>query len=72
MKRAAFLKTLLASLAIGKLPLEVTKEFRKIYLLQCFAAGFQYYEGMKQIMKMKEGDLLECFRIEERKRTLDE
>lgn len=40
MDRSSFLKKLIASLVIGKLPLEVTKQFRKIYLLQCFVAGF--------------------------------
>jgi hypothetical protein len=62
MHRSDFLKRLLASLTIGKLPLELTKEFRKIYLLQNFVSGFQYYEGMKLLDKMKEGDLLELVR----------
>src|SRR5947208_3056074 len=34
----------IASIAIGKLPVSLTKDFRKIYLLQCFVAGFLHYE----------------------------
>ena len=37
----------IASIAIGKLPVSITKDFRKIYLLQCFVAGFRHYEGMQ-------------------------
>jgi len=62
MKRGTFLKQLIASLAIGKLPVAVTKDFRKIYLLQCFVAGFRFYEGMNLLSDMKEGDLLELKR----------
>ncbi|MDX2049239.1 MAG: HIRAN domain-containing protein [Chitinophagaceae bacterium] len=62
MNRSAFLKRLIASLTIGKLPVNMTREFRKIYLLQCFIAGFRYYEGMKLLHNMKEGDLLELVR----------
>ncbi|MGB4845427.1 MAG: HIRAN domain-containing protein [Ferruginibacter sp.] len=62
MNRVDFLKKLITSLTIGKLPLEVTKEFRKIYLLQCFVAGFRHYEGMLLLKEMKEGDLLELIR----------
>lgn len=62
MHRSEFLKTLLGSLAIGKLPVSITKEFRKIYLLQCFVAGFRHYKGMELLEQMKEGDLLELVR----------
>jgi HIRAN domain len=62
MNRSAFLKKLLASIAIGKLPVSETKDFRKIYLLQCFLAGFRYYEGMRLLNEMKEGDLLALVR----------
>ncbi len=62
MNRTDFLKNLFASLTIGKLPLEITREFRKIYLLQCFVAGFRHYEGMNLLDRMKEGDLLELVR----------
>jgi hypothetical protein len=57
--RSVFLKKLIASITIGKLPVSVTSSFRKIYLLQCFVAGFRYYEGMQQLDRLKEGDLLE-------------
>lgn len=62
MNRSGFLKQLIASIAIGRLPVSVTKDFRKIYLLQCFVAGFRYYEGMQMLDTMKEGDLLELVR----------
>lgn len=62
MKRSDFVKKLIASVVIGKLPLSMTKDFRKIYLLQCFVAGFRHYEGINFIDKMKEGDLLELVR----------
>jgi HIRAN domain len=62
MHRSVFLKKLIASLAIGRLPVTVTKQFRKIYLLQCFVAGFRFYEGMQLLGQMKAGDLLELRR----------
>ncbi len=62
MRRTDFLKALLGSLAIGKLPVALTKNFRKIYLLQCFVAGFRFHKGMQLLAEMKEGDLLELVR----------
>lgn len=62
MNRSNFLKQLIGSIAIGKLPVSLTKDFRKIYLLQCFVAGFRHYEGMQLLGNMKEGDLLELVR----------
>lgn len=62
MDRSSFLKKLLGSIAIGKLPVSVTRDFRKIYLLQCFVAGFRHYEGMQLLGQMKPGDLLELVR----------
>jgi hypothetical protein len=58
MNRSAFLSKLIASVVIGKLPQSITSHFRKIYLLQCFIAGFRHYEGMQLLPQMKEGDLL--------------
>lgn len=62
MNRSSFLSQLLSSIAIGKLPVSLTKDFRKIYLLQCFVAGFRHYEGMELLPQMKEGDLLSLVR----------
>ncbi len=62
MNRAGFLQTLISSIAIGKLPVSLTKDFRKIYLLQCFIAGFRHYEGVHLLPQLKEGDLLELVR----------
>lgn len=67
MNRSNFLKQLIASIAIGKLPVSLTKDFRKIYLLHCFVAGFRHYEGMQLLNDMKEGDLLELVREPENK-----
>lgn len=62
MNRSLFLKQLIASVAIGRLPVSLTKNFRKIYLMQCFVAGFRHYDGMQLLDSMKEGDLLELVR----------
>ncbi len=62
MNRSLFLRQLIASVAIGRLPVSLTKDFRKIYLMQCFVAGFRHYEGMQLLDSMKEGDLLELVR----------
>lgn len=62
MDRSSFLQLLFGSLAIGKLPKSITQEFRKIYLLQDFVAGFRFYEGLNLLTQMKEGDLLELVR----------
>jgi len=62
MNRSTFLSKLIASVAIGKLPVSLTQNFRKIYLLQCFVAGFRHYQGMEILSLMKEGDLLALVR----------
>lgn len=62
MNRSSFLTKLIASVALGKLPVSLTKDFRKIYLLQCFVAGFRFYDGMNMLDTMKDGHLLELVR----------
>jgi hypothetical protein len=62
MLRIDFLKKMLAGAVIGKLPINETAQFRKMYLLQFFIAGFSYYEGVKNLDKMQAGDLLELVR----------
>lgn len=62
MNRSAFLQKLITSFVVGKLPISLTKDFRKIYLLQCFVAGFRHYEGINLLGSMKEGHLLELKR----------
>jgi HIRAN domain len=62
MHRSEFLQQLLFSVFVGKLPVSITKDFRKIYLLQCFVAGFRHYLGMEHLNEMQEGDLLEMIR----------
>lgn len=62
MHRSEFLQQLLSSVFVGKLPISITKDFRKIYLLQCFVAGFRHYLGMEHLNEMQEGDLLEMIR----------
>lgn len=65
MNRYGFIKQLIASIAIGKLPVSITKDFRKLYLLQCFVAGFRHYERMDLLESMKEHDLQELVREQE-------
>ncbi len=62
MHRSQFLKSMFASAVLGRLPVALTSEFRKVYLLQCFVAGFQFHEGMDYLEEMKEGDLLKLER----------
>lgn len=53
MKRSTFLKSILGVGALATISYEVSKEFEKIYLLQCFVRGFQYYEGPRLLSKIK-------------------
>jgi len=46
MSRSGFLQQLIASIAIGKLPVSLTNDFREIYLQECFVVCFRHYDGM--------------------------
>lgn len=54
MKRIDFIKQLMGVGVAAALPLSLGKELQKVYLLQCFVRGFQYYAGPKLIDSMNE------------------
>ena len=62
MQRKSFIESLVSLGALGCLPVNAVKPYKKFYLLQCFVAGFWYYKGMKLLQQMKEGDQLELVR----------
>lgn len=62
MNRSNFIKGILALGGLALLPANIVKNYRKFYLLQFFVAGFRFYEGMKLLDQMNEGDQLELVR----------
>lgn len=61
MNRASFIRNIFV-LGIGaKIPGRL-QNYKKIYLLECFIAGFQYYAGPERLSNMNTGDLLELRR----------
>lgn len=62
MNRSTFLRNLIGLYGIASLPLQNVKQFQKVYLLQCFVRGFQYYEGPKIIKKINKSGLVELVR----------
>lgn len=62
MTRAGFLRNLIGLYGIASLPLELVKQYQKVYLLQCFVRGFSYYEGPKIISELNSSGLLELVR----------
>jgi len=62
MKRADFLQRLIGVAIFGKLPISTLITKRKVYLLQCFVAGFRHYKGMELLEEMEVNDLLELSR----------
>ena len=62
MNRIEFLKRLIGVIGLGKVPLHVLIAKRKVYLLQCFIAGFRHYSGMQLLEAMAENDYLELQR----------
>jgi hypothetical protein len=67
MTRGNFLRNLIGLYGIASLPLEMVKQYHKVYLLQCFVRGFRYYEGPKIINKINKSGLLEMVREPENK-----
>ncbi|PJJ07226.1 HIRAN domain-containing protein [Flavobacterium sp. 1] len=59
MTRGNFLRNLIGFYGIASLPLEMVKQYQKVYLLQCFVRGFQYYEGPKIVNQINSSGLLE-------------
>ena len=65
MNRKGFISSLLGSLgaaALGQFPKSWVKQYQKIYLLQCFVAGFGFYHGPSLLQQIQEGDMLELVR----------
>lgn len=62
MTRGNFLRNLLGLYGIASIPMELVKQYQKVYLLQCFVRGFQYYEGPKMIAELNESGLLALVR----------
>jgi hypothetical protein len=62
MTRGNFLRNLIGFYGIASIPLEMVKQYEKVYLLQCFVRGFQYYEGPKIISQINSSGLLEMVR----------
>jgi hypothetical protein len=62
MKRTDFLKRLVSVAIFGQMPLNVLETKRKIYLLQCFVAGFRHYKGMEILSEMEVNDFIELKR----------
>ena len=52
MKRSDFLQRLISVAIFGKLPISTLITKRKVYLLQCFVAGFKHYRGMELLNEM--------------------
>lgn len=62
MNRKTFLSNLLGLGGLSILPRQWINSSRSVLLLECFVAGFKYYEGLKLLSAMREGDTLELVR----------
>jgi hypothetical protein len=62
MKRTEFLKKIIGLFGVGVIPAALLKQYKKLYLLQCFVRGFRFYKGPSLLQEMKEGALLELVR----------
>lgn len=62
MNRKGFISKLLALDGFAAIPKLWVKSYTKIYLLQCFVAGFRYYKGPALLETMKAGDMLQLVR----------
>jgi hypothetical protein len=62
MNRIQFIKGLISAGAFSYLPKGIATNYKKFYLLQFFVAGFRFYDGMKLLHQMSEGDLLKLGR----------
>ncbi|MBA4154734.1 HIRAN domain-containing protein [Flavobacterium sp.] len=62
MTRGNFLRNLIGLYGIASLPFEMVKQYQKVYLLQCFVRGFQYYNGPQIIDEINQSGLLEMVR----------
>lgn len=62
MNRSSFIQSLIGLYGIASLPEEMLTHYQKIYLLQCFVRGFQYYQGSHLISQINKIGLLELVR----------
>lgn len=62
MNRSTFLKNLIGLYGIAALPLEMVRQYQKVYLLQSFVRGFRFYEGPDIIREINKSGLLELVR----------
>ncbi|RYY46941.1 MAG: hypothetical protein EOO06_13445 [Chitinophagaceae bacterium] len=67
MTRSTFLNRLIGIAGLGFFGLADIQQLQKIYLLQCFVAGFRFHRGMELLPMLQEGDLLELRREPENK-----
>lgn len=62
MNRKGFISNLLTLGGIAVIPKFWIQSYTKVYLLQCFVAGFQYYKGPGLLKTLKKGDLIDLVR----------
>lgn len=62
MKRGDFIKNLIGLYGIASMPKSLVKHYEKVYLLQCFVRGFQFYNGPKILKELNKNDLLDLVR----------
>lgn len=58
MKRSTFLKNMLSLFGATVIPVDLLPSYDKIFLLQCFVRGFQYYDGHKLLHQMQQNRML--------------
>ena len=62
MNRKGFISNLLGLGGLFLVPKQWAKSQKKVWLLECYVAGFKYYEGLQLLSSMKPDDLLELVR----------
>ncbi|MGJ7029565.1 HIRAN domain-containing protein [Niabella hirudinis] len=62
MRRTDFIRGVVGFLGLSVLPRGIVKQYHRIYLLQSFVRGFRFYEGMRLLDQMQEGDMLQMVR----------
>ena len=65
MNRGDFFKSLIGLGALAVTPsalAQLTSQYEKVYLKQCFVRGFQYYEGPKRIDELNKTGMVELVR----------
>jgi hypothetical protein len=70
MNRVQFLQRLIGVVGVGQISIKDLLPKRKIFLLQCFVAGFRFYKGMGLLEAMKSNDYVELRREPENEHDL--